>query len=137
MYEAGWKTNFDFKITSVTVYATYSDGRQEKHSFPLGTNFDKIPVTYFKEMPASGGGGKLAIAKEINAYEECNEWFSFKEGYGIRTFPEVHQKIEQIYNDVMSKDYFGDVFFTFELSIMLDPIKPGDLLPDFPLGGLF
>lgn len=116
MHKIVWKTNFDYKITSVTVYATYSDGRQEKYSFSLGGNFDKIPVTRLQKM---NGGIKATYVKVINAYQECDEWFSFKEGYGIMSFPEAQKKIEQVYQELMSKDYFGDVFFTFKASIKL------------------
>jgi len=116
MYTTGWKTNFDYKITSVAVYATYSDGRQEKYSIPLDKHFKNIPVTSYRK---ENGGDRVAQVKVINAYEECNEWFSFKEGYKIPSFSEAQKKIDKIYEDVISKDYFGDVFFTFESSIKL------------------
>ncbi len=131
-YVNGWKTVFDYKITSIAVYATYSDGRQEKYSFPLDIKDDIVYVTH-----QVLGRQQLRVAKTINVNEECNEWFSCKEGYGLSTYPETQKKIADIYMNVISEDASGDVFFTFEPSIQLDSIeKPGDFLPNFTLGGL-
>lgn len=132
-YMKGWKTVFDLKITDVTLYATYSDGHQEKFSYPIRANEnDIIHVTH--NVP----GEPLKVVRQINVNEGCDEWFSCKEGYGVDTYPDLQQKIRNLYVDVLSKDYNADVFFTFEPSIKIDPIEtPDDLLPNFPLGGWF
>lgn len=130
-YTSCWRTCFDYKITDITLYATYSDGHQEKFSYPLGIDTDVIVVTH------QVFGQPLKVAKKVNVNVECNEWFSCREGYGLFSYPELQQKIVGLYSDVVSKDASADVFFTFEPSIKLDEIKPGDLLPNFPLGGFF